>query len=162
MTYQELYSEVRAASLVLVGVGEDLRGDLREFYGKLAELLHKKDYFIVTLQRRKELEEAGLAPEQITAPFEEGEDGKSWDRYLNWLGFTLNQKLCILELGVGFARPEVIRFPFEKTCYFNRKSRYIRIHSRFWQLSSEMAERGISVEDDPAVFFFAGGKEDAE
>ena len=60
--------------------------------------------------------------ERIAAPLQEGEDSKSFERYLHWLGFTLNQKLCILELGVGFVQPQVIRFPFEKTCYFNQKS----------------------------------------
>ena len=87
-------------------------------------------------------------------PLQKGEDAVSWDRYLNWLGFTLNQNLCILELGVGFLRPEVIRFPFEKTCYFNQKSRYIRVHDRFWQLSAEIADRGVSVGQPPAVFFY--------
>lgn len=153
MTFREVCEEVRSANLVLVGIGEDISGDLPGFYRSLSELLQKKDYFIVTLQDRSGLEEAGLHPEQITAPFQEGEDAAGWDRYLNWLGFTLNQKLCILELGVGFQKPEVIRFPFEKTCYFNQKSRYIRVHDRFWQLSAEIADRGVSIRQAPEKFF---------
>ena len=99
MTYTELCREVRGANLVLVGIGEDLEGDLDGFYRSLSELLQKKDYFIVTLKDRDSLEKAGLFSEQITAPLQKGEDAVSWDRYLNWLGFTLNQNLCILELG---------------------------------------------------------------
>lgn len=153
MTYEELKEEVRSANLVLVGLGEGLSGDQAPFYGALAELLEKKDYFIVSLsENRTELEDAGLRPEQITVPLAEGEAEKSWEQYLHWLSFTLNQKLCILELGVGFAHPEIVRFPFERTCYFNRKSRYIRIHKKFPQLSAEIAERGVSIQEDPAVF----------
>lgn len=153
MTLKELWDEVQSASLILVGLGEELSGDLADFYDRLSELLKKKDYFIVTLQDRAGLEEAGIAPEQITAPFSEGEAPESWEKYLHWLSFTLNQKLCILELGVGFKNPDVIRFPFEKTCYFNRKSRYIRINETFPQLSAEIADRGVSIKRNPADFF---------
>lgn len=153
MTYEELKREVRSANLVLVGLGEELSGDMASFYKALAELLEKKDYFIVSLSgKRRELEEAGLMAEQITLPLAEGEEQKSWEDYLHWLSFTLNQKLCILELGVGFAHPEIVRFPFERTCYFNQKSRYIRIHRNFPQLSAEIAGRGVSIQEDPLVF----------
>lgn len=153
MTYEELREEVRSANLVLVGLGENLQGDRTSFYQALAGLLERKDYFIVSLsENRKELEAAGLVPEQITVPLSEEEGQESWDRYLRWLSFTLNQKLCILELGVGFDHPKIIRFPFEKTCYFNQKSRYIRIHRNFPQLSAEIAGRGVSIQEDPTVF----------
>lgn len=153
MTLEELKAEVQDANLVLVGIGEAVSGNPDDLYRALHSLLEKKDYFIVTLQDRVGLEAAGIVPEQITAPFAEGEDQESWERYLHWLGFTLNQKLCILELGAGFKNPEVIRFPFEKTCYFNQKSRYIRINGTFWQLSAEIAERGVSIKKDPVEFF---------
>lgn len=161
MTYEEMCREVRQANLVLVGIGEDLGEAPEGLYRSLSGLLEKKDYFIVTLQGRRELEAVGLQAEQITAPLADGEDMSSWDRYLNWLSFTLNQKLCILELGVGFQKPETIRFPFEKTCYFNQKSTYIRIHDRLWQLSAEIADRGVSIRQAPAEFF-AEGKEELQ
>ncbi len=157
MTYEELREEVQSANLVLAGLGEGMTGDRSLFYESLGKLLEKKDYFIVSLsENRAELEAAGLIPEQITVPLAEGEAQKSWDRYLHWLSFTLNQKLCILELGVGFTHPEIIRFPFEKTCYFNQKSRYIRIHEKFPQLSAKIAQRGVSIQEDPAVFLTKG------
>jgi hypothetical protein len=152
MTLEDLKQEIHQANLVLVGLGEDLKGERSSFLKELARLLNHKDYYIVTLQGRQELEEAGLIPEQITAPLEEGEDKETWDRYLHWLGFTLNQKLCVLELGVGFKYPDVIRFPFERVSYFNQKSRYIRINKHFPQLSAEIADRGISVETDPITW----------
>ncbi len=153
MTLEELKKEVQEANLVLVGIGEECMGKMDRFYQKLAEILKKKDYFIVTLQDRAGLEAAGLVSEQITAPFSVDEDQGSWEKYLHWLGFTLNQKLCVLELGAGFKNPDVIRFPFEKAAYFNQKSRYIRMNQKFPQLSAEIAERGISIKENPVVFF---------
>lgn len=153
MTLEELKAEVQDANLVLIGIGEEVSGNLDDLYRALHGLLEKKDYFIVTLQDRKGLLAAGIEGKQITAPFSEGEDQKSWEQYLHWLGFTLNQKLCILELGAGFKNPNVIRFPFEKTCYFNQKSRYIRINETFPQLSAEIADRGVSIKKNPVEFF---------
>lgn len=72
-----------------------------------------------------------------------------WEIYTKWLQNTLNHRLCILELGVGFAYPSVIRFPFEKIAYFNRKARMIRIHSKFAQLTPEISERSISIAESP-------------
>lgn len=76
-----------------------------------------------------------------------------WNRYTRWLSCTLNRKLCILELGVGFQYPQVIRFPFEKTAYFNQKSTFIRISEKFPQLTEELAEKGISIKGNPVSFF---------
>ena len=153
MTYEEIKEEVKDASLVLVGLGEELSGDMSGFYEALAGLLEHKDYFIVTLKDRKGLEQAGIQAEQITAPVEEPDNQESWDKYLHWLSFTLNQKLCVLELGVGFAHPNLIRFPFEKTVYFNQKARYIRVSEKFPQLSAEIADRGEAVKEDPVTLF---------
>lgn len=153
MTLEELKKEVQEANLVLVGIGESCHGEMGVFYQALAELLKKKDYFIVTLQDRAGLEAAGFAAEQITAPLVADEDQSNWEKYLHWLGFTLNQRLCVLELGVGFKYPDIIRFPFEKTAYFNQKSRYIRMNDKFPQLSAEIAERGISIKENPVAFF---------
>lgn len=75
-----------------------------------------------------------------------------WEKYTKWLQNTLNRRLCILELGVGFRYPQVIRFPFEKTAYYNKKAMLIRVNSRFSQLPAELDGRGISVPMDPREF----------
>ena len=46
MTYEKMKEEIKDASLVLVGLGEELTGELSGFYKELAELLKNKDYFI--------------------------------------------------------------------------------------------------------------------
>lgn len=68
-----------------------------------------------------------------------------WEHYKKWLTATLNKKLCILELGVDFTFPQVIRFPFEKTAFYNKKSTFVRVNSRFPQLEAELAAEGRAI-----------------
>ena len=72
-----------------------------------------------------------------------------WEKYTKWLSCTLNRRLCILELGVGFAYPQVIRFPFEKTAFFNKKATLVRINSKFPQLTEELSQKGVSLPENP-------------
>lgn len=72
-----------------------------------------------------------------------------WERYKKWLTGTLNRKLCVLELGVGFAFPQVIRWPFERTAYYNKKAVFVRVHSRFPQTEAELAGKAVSIAQSP-------------
>ncbi|MCI7813245.1 MAG: hypothetical protein SO016_00520 [Lachnospiraceae bacterium] len=115
---------------------------------------------------RKALEE-GTAPEKIQKPhcpicqkeammntvktpgyLEEGYL-PDWERYRKWLSCTLNKKLCILELGVGFQYPSVIRWPFEKTAFLNQKASLVRVNSKFFQISEELKGKAISIAENP-------------
>ena len=58
---------------------------------------------------------------------------------------TLNRDNLILELGVGFKDPGVIRFPFEKTVYFNQKAFLCRVNKRFPQIAGEIKERAAGI-----------------
>lgn len=75
---------------------------------------------------------------------------QQWDRYLRWLGATFGRDLVILELGVGFSKPGVIRFPFEKTAFFNQKSLMVRVNGTLAQITEELAERAESI-SEPSV-----------
>jgi NAD-dependent SIR2 family protein deacetylase len=75
-----------------------------------------------------------------------------WQEYTAFLQQTLNRNLCIMELGVGFSYPQVVRFPFEKTAYYNKKATLIRVHSRFSQLPEELSGKGISIPENPVEF----------
>ncbi len=75
-----------------------------------------------------------------------------WEKYRKWLQATLNRKLCILELGVGFEYPQVIRWPFEKTAFYNKKAALIRICARFPQIPEELSERSFSLGTSPVSF----------
>ena len=71
-----------------------------------------------------------------------------WKDYMKWQTGTINRSRVILELGEGFATPTVMRWPFEKIIYFNRKSRLYRINESFYQLPKEAEERGVSVHEN--------------
>lgn len=77
---------------------------------------------------------------------------QAWGEYTKWLQYTLNQKLCVLELGVLFDYPRVIRFPFEKIAFFNQKADFIRINERLYQLSDEIGNKGISHSENAVSF----------
>ena len=69
----------------------------------------------------------------------------SWNLYTRWLQGTLNRNLVVLELGVGMKYPSVIRFPFEKIVYFNQKAKFYRINENLYQLTEELAGKGVGI-----------------
>ena len=77
---------------------------------------------------------------------------EAWGNYKKWLQGTVNKKLCVLELGVGMKYPSVIRWPFEKMVFFNQKSILFRIHSKLYQLTEEIKDRGYKIEEKPIDF----------
>lgn len=77
---------------------------------------------------------------------------ETWNAYKKWLQGTVNHKLCVLELGVGMQYPGVIRWPFEKMVFFNQKSVLFRIHSKLYQLTEEIRERGYKIKEKPIDF----------
>lgn len=76
-----------------------------------------------------------------------------WNAYTRWLAGTLNKKLLILELGVGFGTPTVIRWPFEKTVSVNNKAYMYRIHGEFAQLPEDVKGKAGSVSENSVDFF---------
>lgn len=75
-----------------------------------------------------------------------------WVVYRNWLQRIINQKLCIIELGVGLKYPTIIRWPFEKIAFCNNKASFVRVHNLLYQLTEELKGKGISIEADPIKF----------
>lgn len=71
-----------------------------------------------------------------------------WNRYTKWLTGTLNKELLILELGAGFKNPGVIRFPFEKTAFFNQKAHLYRVNAKFPQITEELNERATGIQEN--------------
>ena len=54
---------------------------------------------------------------------------------------------------MGFASPQIIRWPFEKTAMFNLKSTLIRVNARFPQLTEQTGDRGISIGENALELF---------
>jgi hypothetical protein len=80
---------------------------------------------------------------------------EKWQLYTKWLQGTLNRKLLILELGVGLNYPSVIRWPFEKVAFFNKKAKMYRVNEKLPQMAEELAQKGMSIEQN-AVDWVAG------
>lgn len=82
------------------------------------------------------------------------EDGylSQWKEYQNWLQNTLNQRLLLLELGVGFKFPTVIRWPFEKMAFINQKAYMYRINQEFWQISAEINQKAVGIQENSVSF----------
>ncbi len=78
---------------------------------------------------------------------------QQWEIYKKWLQGTVNRKLCILELGVGMKYPTVIRWPFEKVAFYNKKSKFIRANEKLYQLTPELAENGYFVTENAVKLF---------
>ena len=167
-TEKDLMGKLETAEMVLVGTGEEFEAEssqdiLSKAYEKLAQLLAGKNYFVITTGKDDLIMQSGLKVDRIVQPllFEEDSDQMPpmWDKYTKWLQGTLNRNVLILELGVGLKYPGVIRFPFEKAAYFNKKADFIRVHGRLYQMTEELGDKGISIAQN-AVDFLAGMKTD--
>ena len=140
---EEIKTQIREAEFVLVGIGEEFKAvsgseeRIAKSYACLERLLKGKLYFLVTQNEDDGIFSSPLQDFFIASPFGPAERSQSseeqWNSYLNWLSGTLNHRLCILELGVCFSAPQVIRWPIEKTAQFHLKSFLIRINEKFPQ-----------------------------
>ena len=84
--------------------------------------------------------------------YNEGGYLEQWQLYNKWLQSTINKKLLIIELGVGMKYPTVIRFPFEKTCFYNQKAVMYRVHGSLAFSTPELKERCICVSADSVEY----------
>ncbi len=81
-----------------------------------------------------------------------------WENYTKWLQMTLNKKLCVLELGVGMNLPNIIRWPFEKIAYYNKKASFFRVNGSLYQLTEKLSDKGISIGENAIDFLLADCK----
>jgi len=151
---RDLISE---SEMVLIGIGEEFSktGDqetdkrILEALNEIPSLVKGKTYFVISQNQDDLIFQSKILPFFITEPFgpeERKECGEEqWNTYMRWLSGTLGHKLCILELGVGFQKPQLIRWPFEKTTLFNLNSSMVRVHSTFPQITPELKESGRAV-----------------
>ena len=77
---------------------------------------------------------------------------EQWHCYTKWLQGTVNRRLCVMELGAGMEYPNIIRFPFEKVVYYNKKAFLYRVHPLLYQLGEEIADRGEGIAMEPIDF----------
>ena len=51
--------------------------------------------------------------------------------YENFINNNIDKKLVLIELGVGFNTPGIIRFPFERLAYKYENVTLIRVNDRY-------------------------------
>lgn len=73
----------------------------------------------------------------------------AWQLYTKWLQGTLHKDLVILELGVGMRFPSVVRWPFEKTAFFNQKAYFCRVNETLYQVPEELREKSVTMARNP-------------
>lgn len=158
--FSSLLEDLKQSKCVLIGLGEEFtlknpEDELKyiQFYKNLKDRLGARDYYIVTQSEDDLIFRCGFDKKHVAAPFVYPEDEENWSDYMKWLSFTLNRHLLVLELGVGFANPMVIRFPFEKTVFLNQKSRMYRVHPVLPQVTAEIGDRGVAMKADPLDLF---------
>ncbi len=125
-------------------VMEQDRAGLWQLFGELYEGRFPREGFALS----------GTCP-QCQAPFilnnvyakDYDESGylEQWKLYMKWLQGTLNHRLLVLELGVGMRFPSVVRWPFEKVAFFNKKAYFCRVHEKLYQLTKELSEKGCGI-----------------
>lgn len=76
----------------------------------------------------------------------------TWERYMKWLQGTVNKKLCLLELGVSMRFPSVIRWPFEKTTFYNQKAKFFRIHHSLSQTAENIGDRCYTCDENSVAY----------
>jgi NAD-dependent SIR2 family protein deacetylase len=97
----------------------------------------------------------------MTAAFRMREDYEQWaDRYQNWISGIADKKLTVMEFGVGFNTPGVIRRPFEYLVYSHDNVLFIRVNRSYRdytntghpQIPLEIKGKSISVNGDASEF----------
>lgn len=71
------------------------------------------------------------------------------ERYEEFMSrYADNGRIVMLELGIGFNTPAIIRFPFERIAFQNPKATIIRLNSDYPEGPAETASRTISFTED--------------
>ena len=70
------------------------------------------------------------------------------DRYERFVQRAEEGKTVLLELGVGYNTPTIIRFPFEQMTYRNRSTHLIRFNAEYADPIPENAEKTVSFRED--------------
>lgn len=97
----------------------------------------------------------------MTVAFRTREDYEQWaEKYQNWLNGIMGKKLTVLEFGVGFNTPGVIRHPFEYLVHSHNNVLFVRVNRSYSNYSNtahpqipvEIKDKSISVNGDASEF----------
>lgn len=81
---------------------------------------------------------------------------KAAERYEKFMvRYAENGKVVLLELGIGFNTPGIIRYPFEQITYNNPNATLIRLNSEYPQGPKETASRTIAFPENMDMVLMA-------
>ena len=75
------------------------------------------------------------------------------EKYGKFLDNTKDKKVLLLELGVGFNTPGIIRLPFEQMVYNNDKWNLVRINKDNTSTFLDIEDKIIKIKDDISAVF---------
>lgn len=79
-------------------------------------------------------------------------EDKNWNdsknNYINFVENSVGKKVLLLEFGIGFNTPGIIRFPFEKMTFMNSNTKLIRFNKQYPNVPKEIKDRSIEVNED--------------
>ncbi len=157
MDNKVIFEKIDNAQKILIGIGNGFSKDcdnekLLEYYNHLARLIEGKDYFVVSISSETYIKQSSFDLSRVAIPLDkevaEEVGEKQWNEYTNWLQHTLNKDMLVLELGVGFDMPTLVRWPFEKIATLNNKAFLCRVNELFPQLPDDMGNKGISIKQN--------------
>lgn len=73
---------------------------------------------------------------------------KQADKYDKFLDDAKNKNLVLLELGVGFNTPGIIRIPFEQMVFQNKNWNLVRVNKNNSMTYLDLDENAILIEED--------------
>lgn len=76
-------------------------------------------------------------------------------KYQSWLREAANKKLVILECGVGYNSPGVIRWPFEKTVQLLPNVQFVRINEKNPEVPESIKDKSFSIKRNIADVLLA-------
>lgn len=68
--------------------------------------------------------------------------------YEKFINDNMDKKLVLIELGVGFNTPGIIRFPFEQLTFNNSNITLIRINDKYNDMAYEIKEKAFCIKED--------------
>lgn len=103
--------------------------EIKPFIDKLLPLIDPETFMISDESAIPTCPYCGAQLFAAVRDYEGYEEEKN--RYIEWVESTIGKKLCILELGVGFNTPVVIRWPFERLTYYHNNAHLFRVNKEY-------------------------------
>ena len=72
------------------------------------------------------------------------------ERYEDFYDRACGKRTVLLELGVGYNTPTIIRFPFERMVYENKDVFLVRMNTQYPDAIPENAKKTLSFDEDIA------------